>query len=43
MLSEIENKDPQLCPTFACDIYNHLRAAEVYIFFSSFSMVVGKF
>ncbi|KAF2556589.1 hypothetical protein F2Q68_00015296 [Brassica cretica] len=39
VLSEMENKDkfinidnndadPQLCPTFACDIYNHLRAAE---------------
>ncbi|KAJ4896520.1 Cyclin-A1-1 [Raphanus sativus] len=28
VLSEIENKDPQLCPMFACDIYNHLRAAE---------------
>ncbi|KAJ0246317.1 Cyclin-A1-1 [Hirschfeldia incana] len=32
-LSEIENKDnndadPQICTTFACDIYNHLRAAE---------------
>ncbi|CAG7875806.1 unnamed protein product [Brassica rapa] len=39
VLSEMENKDkfinidnndadPQLCPPFACDIYNHLRAAE---------------
>ncbi|KAG2270564.1 hypothetical protein Bca52824_065119 [Brassica carinata] len=30
VLSEMENNDadPQLCPTFACDIYNHLRAAE---------------
>lgn len=23
--------DPQLCATFACDIYKHLRASEVYI------------
>lgn len=22
-------KDPQLCATFACDIYKHLRASEV--------------
>lgn len=23
------NADPQLCATFACDIYKHLRASEV--------------
>ena len=23
-----DDADPQLCATFACDIYNHLRAAE---------------
>lgn len=23
--------DPQLCATFACDIYKHLRASEVFI------------
>jgi hypothetical protein len=27
----VDNKymDPQLCATFACDIYKHLRASEV--------------
>lgn len=25
-------KDPQLCATFACDIYKHLRASEVCLF-----------
>jgi len=25
--------DPQLCATFACDIYKHLRASEVYLHF----------
>lgn len=23
--------DPQLCASFACDIYKHLRASEVYL------------
>jgi hypothetical protein len=24
-----DNEDPQLCASLACDIYNHLRLAEV--------------
>lgn len=47
MLSDKENRDkvvnidnndadPQLVATFACDIYKHLRAAEVNIFFFFF-------
>ncbi|XP_004289008.1 PREDICTED: cyclin-A1-1-like [Fragaria vesca subsp. vesca] len=30
-IADIDNSfmDPQLCATFACDIYNHLRASEV--------------
>lgn len=30
-IADIDNRfmDPQLCATFACDIYKHLRASEV--------------
>lgn len=27
-----DHVDPQLCASFACDIYKHLRASEVYSF-----------
>ena len=27
--------DPQLCATFDCDIYKHLRASEVFHLFST--------
>lgn len=26
---DADNKDPQLCSLYACDIYNNLRVAEV--------------
>lgn len=34
------HKDPQLCAALACDIYKHLRLAEVIFFFCLLKMFI---
>lgn len=35
-----DHKDPQLCATIACDIYNHLRMAEVIFGYKVWSILL---